>query len=138
MRKRWLLLLGIVVSATCLFAKVIADYDHAVSFGKYHTYSWIGVNVQEPLWNDRVTKAIDNQLTAKGCAKSIRAATRRSRLSARLILSRRSTPFTAGGSVEAGVTGVGSAAVPGSPPLQSNARLSARFMSIYSIRSQRR
>jgi Domain of unknown function (DUF4136) len=35
-------------------------------------------------------------------------ALRRSRLSARLILSRRSTPFTAGGSAGAGVTGVGS------------------------------
>ncbi len=31
--------------------------------------AWIGVNVQEPLWNDRVTKAIDNQLTAKGWRK---------------------------------------------------------------------
>ena len=69
MRGSWLLLLGIVVSVTCLFAKVMADYDHSVSFGKYHTYSWIGVNVQEPLWNDRVTKAIDNQLTAKGWRK---------------------------------------------------------------------
>ena len=69
MRKSWLLLLGVVVSVTCLFAKVIADYDHAVSFGKYHTYSWIGVNVQEPLWNDRVTKAIDTQLNAKGWRK---------------------------------------------------------------------
>src|ERR1017187_8481485 len=69
MRKSWLLLLGVVVSVTCLFAKGIADYDHSVSFGKYRTYSWIGVNVQEPLWNDRVTKAIDTQLTAKGWRK---------------------------------------------------------------------
>lgn len=43
MRKDWLLLLGVVVSVTCLFAKTVADYDHSVSFGKYHTYSWIGV-----------------------------------------------------------------------------------------------
>jgi hypothetical protein len=63
------LLLGAVVAVTCLFAKTVADYDHSVSFGKYHTYSWIGVNVQEPLWNDRVTKAIDNQLIAKGWRK---------------------------------------------------------------------
>ena len=27
------------------------------------------MNVQEPLWQDRVTKAIDNQLTAKGWRK---------------------------------------------------------------------
>lgn len=69
MRRNWLLLVGAVVSITCLFAKSIADYDHSVNFGRYHTYSWIGVNVQEPLWNDRVTKAIDSQLTAKGWRK---------------------------------------------------------------------
>jgi len=69
MRKNRLLWLGLVVSVTCLFAKTIADYDHSVSFAKYHTYSWIGVTVQEPLWNDRVTKAIDNQLNAKGWRK---------------------------------------------------------------------
>jgi hypothetical protein len=69
MRKNWFVMLGVVVSATCLFAKTITDYDHSVSFSKYHTYSWIGVNVQESLWQDRVTKAIDNQLIAKGWRK---------------------------------------------------------------------
>ncbi|MGA2717034.1 MAG: DUF4136 domain-containing protein, partial [Bryobacteraceae bacterium] len=69
MRKNWLLLPGVVASVTCLFAQNIADYDHSVNFGKYHTYSWIGVNVLEPLWKDRVTNAIDNQLSAKGWRK---------------------------------------------------------------------
>ncbi len=69
MRKSGWLLLGIAFSVTCLFAKVTVDYDHMASFGKYHTYSWIGVNVQDPIWNDRVTRAIDNQLTAKGWQK---------------------------------------------------------------------
>jgi hypothetical protein len=61
--------LPLLIFAVCLFAKTTADYDHSVNFGKYHTYSWIGVNVQEPLWNDRITKAIDAQLTAKGWSK---------------------------------------------------------------------
>jgi len=69
MRKNWLLLLGIALTATCLFAKAVADYDHSVSFSKYHTYSWIGVNVQDSLWNDRVTRAVDAQLSAKGWQK---------------------------------------------------------------------
>ncbi len=69
MRKNCLLVLAISVSATCLFAKTVADYDHMVNFAKYHTYSWITVNVQEPLWNDRVTRAVDNQLTAKGWSR---------------------------------------------------------------------
>lgn len=63
------LALASLIFAACLFAKTAVDYDHSVNFGKYHTYSWIGVNVQEPLWNDRITKAIDNQLTAKGWRK---------------------------------------------------------------------
>jgi len=68
-RKNSLLLLGVAISVTSLFAKAVADYDHSVSFSKYHTYSWISVNVQEPLWNDRVTKAVDDQLAAKGWHK---------------------------------------------------------------------
>jgi len=66
MRRNWLLLPALVVSVTCLFAKTMSDYDHAANFAKYHTYSWIAVNVQEPLWQDRVRKAVDDQLTAKG------------------------------------------------------------------------
>jgi hypothetical protein len=57
---------GIVLPATLLFAGAMVDYDHSVNFGKYHTYSWITVSVQEPLWQDRVKNAIDNQLIAKG------------------------------------------------------------------------
>lgn len=69
MRRHWLLCLAGVISVTCLLAKTMADYDHSVSFAKYHTYSWIAVNVQEPLWNDRVMTAIDAQLAAKGWSK---------------------------------------------------------------------
>lgn len=66
LRKHRLLIIGLLVSVTCLLAKTMADYDHSVDFAKYHTYSWISTKVQEPLWNDRVTKAIDGQLAAKG------------------------------------------------------------------------
>jgi hypothetical protein len=66
MKRNWLLLLGVVLSVTALSAENIADYDHSANFAKYHTYSWISVNVLDPLWRDRVTDAIDTQLTAKG------------------------------------------------------------------------
>jgi hypothetical protein len=69
MKRNCLLLLGILLSVTCLFAKVVVDYDHSVSFSKFHTYSWVGVTVQEALWNDRVMKAVDTQLAAKGWTK---------------------------------------------------------------------
>ena len=64
-----LLLLGSAVSVVCLFAKVATDYDHKANFGNYHTYSWVGVNVQEPLWKDRIESAVDAQLTGKGWQK---------------------------------------------------------------------
>jgi len=69
MRKNRFLYFAIVISAVCLFAKTIADYDHSVSFAKYHTYSWISVSVQDPLWKDRIARAIDNELNAKGWRK---------------------------------------------------------------------
>jgi hypothetical protein len=64
-----LLLLGATAAVVCLFAKVTTDYDHKANFAGYHTYSWIGVNAQEPLWKDRIQSAIDSQLTAKGWQK---------------------------------------------------------------------
>lgn len=69
MRKTPLLFIGAVITVTCLFAKALADYDHSVDFGKFHSYSWIGVNVQEPLWQDRVRNAVDSQLSSKGWQK---------------------------------------------------------------------
>lgn len=69
MKIKRLLLLGATVGVVCLFAKLTVDYDHKANFANYHTYSWIGVNVQEPLWQDRIESAVDAQLTAKGWQK---------------------------------------------------------------------
>lgn len=63
------LVLAAAAFAVCLFAKVTADYDHAVDFTRYHTYSWIRVDVQDSLWKDRVQKAIETQLDVKGWRK---------------------------------------------------------------------
>jgi len=69
MRKNQALLFAMALSATCLFAKTMVDYDHSANFAKYHTWSWVGVNVQEPLWKDRVSSAVEAQLSAKGWRK---------------------------------------------------------------------
>jgi hypothetical protein len=66
MTRTQLVSVGIIVTATCLFAKVTVDYDHKADFGKYHTYSWISVNIQNPAWKDITANAIDAQLAAKG------------------------------------------------------------------------
>jgi hypothetical protein len=60
---KFLLLLA---SACVVFATVKTDYSHSVDFGHYKTYSWIKVSVQDPLWEDRITRAVDSQLSAKG------------------------------------------------------------------------
>jgi hypothetical protein len=52
-----------------LYAAVRTDYDHKADFSKYHTYSWIGVKSGNPLWQDRITSAVDSALSAKGWTK---------------------------------------------------------------------
>lgn len=66
--KRFLLMLGIVglTGFGALMAEVKTDYRHSVDFGKYHTYSWLKVDAGNPLWVDRIRRAVDEELTAKG------------------------------------------------------------------------
>ncbi len=61
---RFLLLL-VAGTVVLLAAKVMADYDYHVDFGRYHTYSWLKVEADQ-LWTDRIRSAVDSQLTAKG------------------------------------------------------------------------
>jgi hypothetical protein len=53
-------------AAAVAFAAVHTDYDHHADFGRYHSYSWIGVQAGNSLWQDRITSAVDSQLAAKG------------------------------------------------------------------------
>lgn len=55
--------------ATALYGDVATDYNHKVDFGRYHTYSWIGVKAGNQLWQDRIMSAVDSQLAAKGWTK---------------------------------------------------------------------
>ena len=57
------------LAVVALAAEVSSDYDHHADFGKYHTYSWIGVKAGNSLWEDRISAAVDNQLMAKGWMK---------------------------------------------------------------------
>jgi hypothetical protein len=62
-------LIFVLASAFALAAfafDVTTDYNHRVSFANYHTYSWIGVQAGNDLWQDRIRAAIDNQLAEKG------------------------------------------------------------------------
>jgi hypothetical protein len=50
-------------------ADVKTDYDHAADFGRYKTYSWMKVEAGNPLWTDRITQAVDQELSSKGWRK---------------------------------------------------------------------
>jgi hypothetical protein len=59
----------LAASACLLFAAIHTDYDHKADFSRYHTYSWIGVNAGNSIWQGRITQAVDSALTAKGWSK---------------------------------------------------------------------
>ena len=43
-------LLAAVISLPAFAQKVETDYDHAVDFSKYHTYSWGRVHASDPFF----------------------------------------------------------------------------------------
>jgi hypothetical protein len=53
-------------SAILLLAATRVDYDHSANFPQYHTYSWLKVEAGDSLWQDRIQRAVDNELMAKG------------------------------------------------------------------------
>ncbi len=67
MRLKIALVTFLALASVCLLlADVKTDYDHKADFAKYHTYSWIKVKTEDPLWVDRIKSAVDSQLVAKG------------------------------------------------------------------------
>jgi hypothetical protein len=59
----------VLTSACLLYAAVRTDFDRKADFSRYHTYSWIGVNAGNSLWQERITQAVDSALAAKGWSK---------------------------------------------------------------------
>ena len=53
-------------SALLLLAMTRVDYDHLTNFAQYHTYSWLKVEAGDSLWEERIQRAVDDQLMAKG------------------------------------------------------------------------
>jgi hypothetical protein len=54
------------LTAAAFAQQVKTDYDRAVKFDQYKTYSWQKVETKNPLWVDRIKSAVDAALTAKG------------------------------------------------------------------------
>jgi Domain of unknown function (DUF4136) len=53
-------------SALLLPAVTRVDSDHSVNFSNYKTYSWLKVEAGDSLWQDRIQRVVDDELTAKG------------------------------------------------------------------------
>jgi hypothetical protein len=66
--KRNLLISAVFITGAALLfaADVKTDYSHSVDFGNYHTYSWLKVDAGNSLWQDRIQRDVDNELSAKG------------------------------------------------------------------------
>src|SRR5580698_8143600 len=65
--KPWLKIAFLVPAAICvLVAEVKTDYTHSVDFSHYKTYSWLKVEAEDTLWQDRIQNGVDGELTAKG------------------------------------------------------------------------
>ena len=66
--------LAVVVTVGCSSQKIDYDYAHEADFSKYKTYAWHeddkdSLKAQNPLANERVMSAVDQQLSAKGLRK---------------------------------------------------------------------
>lgn len=71
--KKILLLPLLVVLAACSSLKVTYDYDSQADFAKYKTYAFSEDAMKLPIGDlnrDRVLKAIETEMTAKGFTKS--------------------------------------------------------------------
>lgn len=60
------LLFILPASALLLLAVTKVDYEHSANWGQYHTYSWLKVEAGDSLWQDRIQRAVDNELMSKG------------------------------------------------------------------------
>ena len=64
---RWLAIPILLLASQAMFAQqVTTDYDHHANFANYHTYSWMKVQTEDPLWQPRIMEAVDKELQKKG------------------------------------------------------------------------
>jgi hypothetical protein len=58
------------IGAAALADKAAVDYDTTANFSSYRTYAWIETDTpRDELSHQRITRAIDGQLAAKGLAR---------------------------------------------------------------------
>jgi hypothetical protein len=60
------LMLLSALSVTLLASDVHTDYNPATNFAKYHTYSWLKLQMPNSIWDQRAKMAIDQALARQG------------------------------------------------------------------------
>jgi hypothetical protein len=58
--------LALLFASATWAQQVKTDYDRGADFAQYKTYSWEKVQTTDPLWVDRIKRAVNAALTAKG------------------------------------------------------------------------
>lgn len=62
--------LAVIAMCAVVFADdVKTDYDKQADFSHYKTYSWIKVQANDELWQQRITDAVDQALQSRGLQK---------------------------------------------------------------------
>ncbi|HTU42541.1 MAG TPA: DUF4136 domain-containing protein [Candidatus Aquilonibacter sp.] len=56
----------LVLTSVAFSREIKVDYDHHANFSQYKTYTWGKVETQNPLWDDRIKEAVDQELAKKG------------------------------------------------------------------------
>src|SRR5579863_1069151 len=65
--KKLLMILTLTAAGVMLaVASVKTDYAHSADFSRYKTYSWLKVEPGDSLWQDRIRRDVDAELSAKG------------------------------------------------------------------------
>ncbi|HJT70836.1 MAG TPA: DUF4136 domain-containing protein [Terriglobales bacterium] len=70
MKQKLCAFLGLwTLSVALLVGGIRVDYSRFADFNRYHTYSWIGVKAGNTLSEERIQRAVDDKLAAKGWSK---------------------------------------------------------------------
>ena len=59
-------LASLLIAVPVIAQQVSTDYNHSTNFSQIHTYCWAKVKTSNPLNEDRVKRAVDQDLAAKG------------------------------------------------------------------------
>ena len=64
------MVMTMILGSFAVGQSVTVDYDHNANFESYHSYYWLKVKTTNPLWEQRIKDAVDQELQKKGWQRS--------------------------------------------------------------------